>query len=327
METISIPGIAEPASRVCLGTWAIGGWMWGGADDDASVKTIRAAYDQGVTIYDTAPVYGFGHSEEVVGRAVAPFRDEVLIATKCGLGWGADERPFRDSRPDSIRREVDAALRRLGTDRIDLYQVHWPDPRVPFAETGAALDEIRQAGKIRAIGVSNFAPGEMDALATAVPLATDQPPYNLFERGIDDDVVTYADDHGIVLLAYGALCRGLLSGRMRPGTTFEGDDLRVYDPKFQQPRYGQYLAAVEALSEIARARGKSVLALAVRWVLDRGPTIALWGARTPSQLDAVGDVTGWRLTDDDMRAIDDALARTVTDPVGPEFMAPPARDA
>lgn len=327
METISIPGIAEPASRVCLGTWAIGGWMWGGADDDASVKTIRAAYDQGVTIYDTAPVYGFGHSEEVVGRAVAPFRDEVLIATKCGLGWGADERPFRDSRPDSIRREVDAALRRLGTDRIDLYQVHWPDPRVPFAETGAALDEIRQAGKIRAIGVSNFAPGEMDALATAVPLATDQPPYNLFERGIDDDVLTYADDHGIVLLAYGALCRGLLSGRMRPGTTFEGDDLRVYDPKFQQPRYGQYLAAVEALSEIARARGKSVLALAVRWVLDRGPTIALWGARTPSQLDAVGDVTGWRLTDDDMRAIDDALARTVTDPVGPEFMAPPARDA
>ena len=205
--------------------------------------------------------------------------------------------------------------------------MHWPDPRVPFAETGAVLEEIRRTGKVRAIGVSNFAPAEMDALATAAPLATDQPPYNLFERGIDDDVLPYAEDNGLVLLAYGALCRGLLSGRMRPDTTFQGDDLRVYDPKFQPPRYDRYLAAVDALSEIAAGRGKSVLALAVRWVLDRGPTIALWGARTPAQLDAVGEVFGWELTAGDMAAIDDALARTITDPVGPEFMAPPARDA
>jgi len=276
METIEIPGIPTPASRVCLGTWAMGGWMWGGTDDDASIATIRHAHELGVNVVDTAPVYGFGRSEEVVGRAIAPIRDDVVLATKCGLDWGDDQRPFRNSSPQRIRREVDDSLRRLGTDRIDLYQVHWPDPRVPFDDTGRVLDGLRREGKILAIGVSNYAPAEMDALRDVAPLATVQPPYNLFERGIEGDVLPYAARHGVVVLAYGALCRGLLSGRMTAGTTFDGDDLRRYDPKFQQPRYAQYLAAVDALAELARERfDTTVLALAVRWVLDQGPTVAL----------------------------------------------------
>jgi aryl-alcohol dehydrogenase-like predicted oxidoreductase len=153
-----------------------------------------------------------------------------------------------------------------------------------------------------------------------------QPPYNLFERAIERDVLPYAMHHGLTVLAYGALCRGLLSGWMREGTTFVGDDLRRSDPKFQPPRFAQYLAAVRALERYARERhGKSVLALAVRWILDQGPTVALWGARRPEQLDGIDAAFGWRLDAEDLRRIDGLLAEHITDPVGPEFMAPPAR--
>lgn len=166
----------------------------------------------------------------------------------------------------------------------------------------------------------------MDAFRTAAPLASVQPPYNLFERAIEADVLPYARDKGLVVLGYGALCRGLLSGRMTGGTTFEGDDLRKSDPKFKAPRFAQYLAAVEALKALAQERyGKSVLALAIRWVLDQGPTVALWGARRPDQLDGIDDAFGWSLTSQDLHDIDTLLAEHITDPVGPEFMAPPTR--
>jgi aryl-alcohol dehydrogenase-like predicted oxidoreductase len=154
-----------------------------------------------------------------------------------------------------------------------------------------------------------------------------QPPYNLFEREIEKDALPYAEQHGLTVLAYGALCRGLLSGRMRSDTRFAGDDLRQTDPKFQPRRYRQYLDAVAALDRLARERyGKNVLALAVRWILDQGPTIALWGARRPDQLSPIDDVLGWSLDDDARADIDRILAKAITDPVGPEFMAPPARE-
>jgi len=326
IETITIPDIPTPVSRVCLGTWAVGGWMWGGTDDEASIATIRRALDLGINFVDTAPVYGFGHAEELVGRALEGRRDDVVIATKAGINWGDDHRPFRDSRPDRIRREVEDSLRRLRTDRIDLYQVHWPDPLVPFEETGAVLEELRAAGTIVAIGVSNFAPDQLERLTSAAPVRTIQPPYNLFERGVETDILPDAARRDMVVLAYGALCRGLLSGRMRAGTTFGGDDLRRHDPKFREPRYAAYLAAVDELQTFARERhDRSVLALAVRWVLDRGRTVALWGARNPGQLDGVDEVFGWTLSSEDMAEIDAILTRTVSDPVGPEFMAPPTR--
>lgn len=327
METIEIRGVPQPASRIGLGTWAMGGWMWGGTDDAAAVAAIRRAHELGVTLIDTAPVYGFGHAEEVVGRAIAPIRDDLVIATKCGLTWDDAGRVTRDASPARIRREVHDSLRRLGTDRIDVYQVHWPDAAVPFDDTARALDDLRREGTILAIGVSNFAPDQMDALQAISPLATVQPPYNLFERGVEADVLPYAARHELVVLAYGALCRGLLSGRMGADTTFQGDDLRQADPKFRPPRYEQYLRAVDALAALARERhATSVLALAVRWVLDAAPAVALWGARRPDQLEAIGDVTGWRLSGADMAEIDAILDRTITDPVGPEFMAPPVRE-
>ncbi|OUI95024.1 general stress protein [Acetobacter indonesiensis] len=324
-DMLTIPGIAKPASRIALGTWAIGGSMWGGPDDENAARTIDKALDLGINVIDTAPVYGFGHSEEVIGRALEGKRGRVILATKVALNW-QDGKVFRDSRPARIEQEIEDSLRRLRTDHIDLYQVHWPDPKTPLEDTARALEKLVKAGKVGALGVSNFSPAQMEEFRKFAPLATIQPPYNLFEREIEKDVLPYAVQNNLVVLAYGPLCRGLLSGRMTADRKFGGDDLRNSDPKFQQPRFGQYLQAVEDLKAIADKHGKSMLALAIRWVLDRGPTIALWGARKPEQISGVDDAFGWTLDDADMKAIDAILTSDITDPVGPEFMAPPARD-
>jgi aryl-alcohol dehydrogenase-like predicted oxidoreductase len=325
MEEIAIGASGVKTSRIGLGTWAIGGWMWGGTDEAQSIATIRSAVERGVTLIDTAPVYGFGRSEEIVGKALAEggLRNKVQIATKVGLGW-KDGRIFRDSSAARIRREVEDSLRRLRTDVVDLYQVHWPDLETPFVETARTLEDLRREGKIRAIGVSNYSPAQMDAFCAGAKLEAVQPPYNLFEREIEADVLPYAKRTGLAVLSYGALCRGLLSGRMTAKTTFEGDDLRKVDPKFQGERFRQYLAAVDELKKLARDRfGKSVLALAARWVLDQGPTIALWGARHPDQLAPVGDIEGWHIDEASGQEIDAILKRCIVDPVSPEFMAPP----
>ena len=327
MEYATIPGTDMQASRVALGTWAMGGWMWGGTDEAESVRTIHAALDAGVTIIDTAPVYGFGRSEEIVGKAVAEYGGQrPLLATKAALEWTDDGRVVRNSTPERIRAEVEDSLRRLRAERIDVYQVHWPDERVPFEDTAAEMLRLKDQGKVGAIGVSNYSPAQMDAFAAAAPLATAQPPYNLFERGIEADILPYCLDKGIATLTYGALCRGLLSGRMRPDTAFTGDDLRRVDPKFQAPRFERYLGAVQALDDLARGHGRTVLQLAVRFVLDKGASIALWGGRRPDQMRPLDGVFGWSLDEDDLQAIEDILAEHVPDPVGPEFMAPPHRE-
>ncbi|MCS0502723.1 aldo/keto reductase [Ancylobacter mangrovi] len=327
MEQIELGSSGIRTSRVGLGTWAIGGWMWGGSDEAEAIATIRSAVERGVTLIDTAPVYGFGRSEEIVGKALAEggLRDKAQIATKAGLAW-KDGKVWRDSRPERLRLELEDSLRRLRTETIDLYQVHWPDLETPFEETARVLEAMRAEGKIRAIGVSNYSPAQMDAFRAEARLDTVQPPYNLFEREIEADVLPYAARSALTVLSYGALCRGLLSGRMDSGTRFEGDDLRKVDPKFRGERFAHYLAAVEELKTLARERyGRSVLALAVRWVLDQGPTIALWGARHPHQLDPAGEVEGWTLDDEAKRAIDAILARHVPGPIAPTFMAPPTK--
>jgi aryl-alcohol dehydrogenase-like predicted oxidoreductase len=330
MEFINIHGTSIRASRIALGTWAIGGWMWGGSDEREAIKTIHAALDRGINLIDTAPVYGFGHSEEIVGKALAMDgrRKRALIATKTGLDW-KDGKPFRNARKARIVEEVENSLRRLQTDVIDLYQVHWPDPNTPIAEVAEAMGALHRAGKIRAIGVSNFSPAEMDEFQKVAPLHTAQPPYNLFERAIDRDVLPYCRDRDIAVLAYGSLCRGLLSGRMSEASQFTGDDLRKNDPKFQAPRFAQYLAAVEKLDRVATERfGRRVIHLAARWVLDRNKmNIALWGARRADQLLPIGNVLGWQIDSQVMAEIDQILRETVKDPVGPEFMAPPDRVA
>ena len=192
MEFRTIPETSLTVSRVGLGTWAIGGWMWGGTDDDDSVKTIHAAVERGINLIDTAPAYGFGHSEEIVGRAIAErsLRSRVVIATKTGLEW-KDGKVFRNASRDRILREVTNSLRRLRTDYIDIYQVHWPDPLVPIEETAEAIQSLFDRGKIRAIGVSNFSVAQIERFRRVAQLHVVQPPYNLFEREIENELLPY----------------------------------------------------------------------------------------------------------------------------------------
>ena len=326
MEHAAIPDVPVPASRVGLGTWAMGGVQWGGADDPESVRTIHAALDLGVTLIDTAPAYGFGHSEEVVGTALSQRggREGVIVATKCGLE-PRGETVVRNSTRQHIFAEIEQSLRRLRTEYIDLYQVHWPDLFTPFEETAAALLDLQRAGKVRAIGVSNYSIEAMERFRRVAPHASAQPPLNLFEQDALRDLIPWCQANGVATLTYGALCRGLLTGDIDQNTRFEGDDLRKTDPKFQPPRFSQYIQAVQQLDRFAEDRfGKSVLPLAVRWVLDQpGVSVALWGARHPGELLPLHDVMGWKLDSDALAEIRGIVAGTVHDPVGPEFMAPP----
>jgi aryl-alcohol dehydrogenase-like predicted oxidoreductase len=327
MEFATIAGTTLRASCIGLGTWAIGGASWGGTDEGEAIRTIYAALDKGINLIDTAPIYGFGRAEEIVGKALADSgrREQVIIATKVGLEWNARQQIFRNSSPARIRREVEDSLRRLRTDVIDLCQVHWPDPNTPMEKTAQALSDLQRQGTVRAIGVSNYTIDRMDAFRRAAPLHTVQPPYNLFERQIEDDVLPYCRRHHLTTVTYGALCRGLLSGRMKPDTRFARDDIRRVDPKFQAPRYAQYLKAVDRLENLAQERyDKHVIDLAVRWLLDQPDVgIALWGARRPDQLDAVDGAFGWTIDAQTTRAVDTILTEEIGAAIGPEFMAPP----
>jgi aryl-alcohol dehydrogenase-like predicted oxidoreductase len=324
-EFVDIPDTHLIVSRVALGTWAMGGWMWGGSDQRDSIATIHAALNQGINLIDTAPVYGFGVSEEIVGAALDGVRTQAVIATKTGLEW-RDGKVYRNATRARIMQEVDDSLRRLRTDYIDIYQVHWPDPLVPVEETAEAMRSLFEQGKIRAIGVSNFSVAQMERFRQVAPLHVLQSPYNLFERDIEAAVLPYCRANNILTLGYGALCRGLLSGRMRADTTFEGDDLRRIDPKFQLPRFAQYLDAVQQLDELAQHRfHRRVIHLAVRWMLDQGIGVALWGGRHPDQVEAAFGVAGWSLNAAHRELIEHIVNAAVLDPVGPEFMAPPQR--
>ncbi len=326
MEFTQVSNLEFNISRVTLGTWAIGGWMWGGSDDRLAVDTVIEALDKGVTTIDTAPVYGFGKSEELVGQAVQEYgdRDKIQLATKFGLEWDDDGNIQRNSTRERILKEVDDSLRRLQTDYVDIYQVHWPDLDTDLAETAETLQGLLEEGKIRAIGVSNFSPEQMDEFQKAAPIHVCQPPYNLFERGIENDIIPYCKENEITLLTYGALCRGLLSGKMSKDRTFnEGDMRRNADPKFQGETFENHLQAVDKLQQYAGKHfSKDVIHLAVRWILDKGIDSAIWGARKPEQV-TFEEVFGWKLTDQQLREIEEIVEDTVENPVSPAFMAPP----
>src|SRR5205085_12469475 len=215
LEYAAVPGTSLRISRVGLGTWAIGGWMWGGTDEREAIDTIHAAVDHGITLIDTAPAYGFGRSEEIVGKALAvrDLRERVIIASKVGLDW-RDGKVFRNATRERIMREIDDSLRRLRTDVIDIYQVHWPDPLVRIEETAATMRLLYEQGKIRAIGVSNFSVPQIEAFRAVAPVHVLQSPYNLFERGIEAELLPYCRANHIAVLGYGALCRGLFTGKI-----------------------------------------------------------------------------------------------------------------
>lgn len=329
MEHTTIAATDLTPSRIGLGTWAIGGDLWGGTDEADAIRTIHAALDLGINLIDTAPAYGAGRAERIVGKVLAERggRDDLVIATKAGL-CPFDGGVVRDSRPERIIRELRASLDRLGTDRVDIYHVHWPDPCVPIEATAEAMYRLHRNGLVRAVGVSNYLPEQMELFRQAAPLHACQPPYNLFERAAEEEILPYSRKRGMTTLTYGVLCRGLLSGRMRPDTRFAHDDLRRIDPKFRSPRFPRYLRAVELLDRLARQRfGRRAIHLAVRWALDTpGVDCVLWGMRRPEHADPMGAVLGWSLDAGDRRDIVRLIGSSVRDPIGPDFMAPPARD-
>lgn len=314
-------------SVIGLGTWVIGGWMWSGAEDGESLATIRLAFDLGINLIDTAPVYGYGRSEELVGRAVAESgqREKLILATKVGLEWNDEKtRIWRNSSRSRVLREVDESLRRLRTDYVDIYQVHWPDSGTPFEETMEALLELRRQSKIRFIGLSNFDVAQIERCRAVGSVHVLQPPYNLFERGTEETVLPYCRDHRIGTLIYGPLCRGLLSGKYWGDERFERGDIREMDPKFKGERFRKYVACVDRLRAVANRHQKTVGQLAIRWCLDRpGVTVALCGARRPDQIEENAGAAGWSLPPAEMQEVERVVYQTTDVPIGPEFMGPP----
>jgi methylglyoxal reductase len=294
MTTRAIGASGIGTSSVGLGTWAIGGWMWGGTDEDAAVAAIRASLDAGVNLIDTAPAYGMGRSEEIVGAAIAGRRDEVTLVTKCGLVWHTDKgRHFfdQDGKPvhrhlgrESIRHEIDESLRRLRTDRIDLYITHWQDPTTPVAETMGALEELKREGKIRAIGASNLGLADLDAYLAVGGLDAVQEQYSMVHRDIEQSLLPICIANRVSVLSYSSLALGLLTGKIGPERRFNGDDLRIADPRFSVANREKVAAFVREIAAIAEAHDASTAQIVIAWTLARpGIDFSLCGARNAGQ--------------------------------------------
>jgi aryl-alcohol dehydrogenase-like predicted oxidoreductase len=281
-------------SVIGLGTWAIGGWRWGGTDEAESIAAIEASIDNGVTLIDTAPAYGQGRSEEIVGRAIAGKRDKVVISTKCGIVWhtqkgvhhfDVDGKPFhRYLGRDSIFYEVEESLRRLGTDHIDHYITHWQDPTTPIAETMQALSDLKAQGKIRSIGISNASADDLNAYIAAGQLDAVQEKFNMLDRGIEQTLLPICRENGVACMSYSSLALGLLSGKIGPEREFKGDDLRKTNPRFSEENRRKIHIFAEGLEPIAKGYDLTVAQLVIAWTLAQpGITFALCGARNPAQ--------------------------------------------
>ncbi|MGO9115546.1 MAG: aldo/keto reductase [Thermoguttaceae bacterium] len=288
-------------SAIGFGAWVTGGWMWGGADDKQSIAAIHAALDQGINLIDTAPIYGYGHSEQVVGQAVRDRRDRVVLATKCGMIWdreegtlffyadnqgatlrAVDKKIYKDLRPASIREEVERSLRNLQTDRIDLLQTHWQDPSTPLADTVAELQRLKQEGKIRAIGVSNCALEELNAYG---PIDSDQEKYSMLDRNLEENgILRWCRENNVSVLAYSPLANGLLTGKLQPDRQYNPGDLRKANPRFRPESVERINGLLQQLQPIADRCDATIGQLVIAWTAGQpGITCVLCGARNALQ--------------------------------------------
>jgi len=304
-------------SRICLGTWEAGG-DWGSVDENQFINAIRAAREEGINFFDTAQAYGFGASERLLGKALADDvrsrRDEIVIATKGGLRMQGD-RLVRDASPAWLRAGVESSLKALGTDYIDLYQVHWPDPATPISETATALGALVREGKIRFVGVSNFDVAQMAEFGKTRKLDALQPPYHVFRRDVEREILPYCKAHGIGVLIYGPLAHGLLSGATNENTTFAPDDWRSKSPVFRGEEFAKNLRVVSALKAFAVKRGISLAQLAIAWTLaNPAVDVAIVGVRNPKHVGELARASHIALAPEDLREIDTILAPAV--PVG-----------
>jgi len=301
------------ASVVGLGTWALGGWMWGGTDETEAEATLRTALDCGVNLIDTAPAYGMGRSEEIVGKALRGRRDKALIATKCGLVWdqakgdyffdsdedsirsGGKLKVYRYLGKESLRRELENSLRRLQTDYVDLYQTHWQDSTTPIAETMEELLKMKKEGKIRAIGCSNATPAQMDEYRELGPLDSTQELYNMLDRQQEQTTLPYCAKHNVAFLSYSSLAQGLLTGKVGPERVFPEGDQRHNNPRFSQESRAKISQMLKRIQPVADKHHLTLGQLATLWTFSQpGCTHTLVGARSPAQMRenaAIGHVT------------------------------------
>lgn len=301
-------------TRIGLGTWAIGGgnWKfgWGPQDDADSIATIHRALDLGINWIDTAPAYGLGHCEEVVGRALKGLKLRPIVAAKCGRCWDEQRQLFPRLKKESVQAEVEASLRRLGVEVIDLYQIHWPQPDEDIEEAwGVVADQIR-AGKIRYGGVSNFSVAQLKRIQPIHPIASLQPPYSLLARGVESELLPYCAANGIGVVAYSPMQKGLLTGKITRAWVEQlpAEDHRRNDVQFHEPRLSANLALVEGLQKIATHHGHTTAHAAIAWVLRHSEvTAAIVGARRPSQIEETVAAGNWQLSSDDLREIDRLL--------------------
>ena len=306
-------------TEIGLGAWAIGGswaWGWGEQDDRESIDTIHRSLELGINWIDTAAVYGLGHAEEVLARAIAERRWEVFIATKCGLVWDDRGRVRNNNRPESIRKECENSLRRLNAEIIDLYQIHWPDPNVPVEESWGEMTRLQEEGKVRFIGVSNFGVDLLERCQAIHPVQSLQPPYNMVHRDVEKEILPWCKEHQVGVVAYSPLQSGLLTGKFTRDFlhTLAEDDWRrkQHHPMFTEPMYSKVLDFVDSIRPIAEKYDKTVAQLAIAWVLMHpAVTSAIVGARKPSQIEQNVGGAGWSISQEDMNAIDEFYQQTV----------------
>jgi len=299
-----------------LGTWAIGGggwqWGWGPQDDAESIAALQRGLDLGINWIDTAAAYGLGRAEEVVGRAIAGRRGEVIVATKCGLVWdeGSTE-VYGRLTAESIRAECEASLRRLNVDVIDLYQIHWPIDEEHLEEAWSTISDLIQEGKVRYAGVSNFSVAQLKRIQPLHPLASLQPPYSMLERGVEEELLPYCAANDIGLVVYSPMQTGLLTGKYtkeRIASLPDEDWRKDRNPHFQEPALSANLALVEKLRPIAERNGRTLAQLAIAWVLRRPEvTAAIVGSRRPSQIEGTAPAGDWVLSAEDIAEIDALL--------------------
>ncbi len=312
MKTRQLGKDGPQLTIIGLGTWAIGGpwdWGWGPQKDEDSIAAIRESLEQGINWIDTAPVYGLGHAEEVVARALEGYkREEVFIATKCGLVWDDRGRVDRNLHPESIRREIEASLKRLKTDYVDLYQHHWPDQKTPVEESWAVMVRLQEEGKVRYIGVCNYDVPLLKRCSTIAPVQSLQPPYSMVKRDIEKEILPYCHEHQIGVVAYSPLQTGLLTGKVSK-ERLAPDDWRHKSEFFKEPKYSRVQKLVEQLRPIAERKNITLAQLAIAWVVSQtGVTSAIVGARNAQQARENAAAAEVELTPADLQEIDALLA-------------------
>ncbi len=319
MSYIKLGNSDLEVSEICFGAWAIGGWLWGGTDEAAASRALDAAIDRGITSIDTAAVYGFGLSEEIVGKAVKGKREKVQILTKYGLKWDDTRGEFyfatkrNDGTPanihiyaskESIIRECEDSLRRLNTDYIDLYQQHWPDQVTPVEESMEALEQLIKQGKVRAAGGSNYSAEDMARAHRVVPQASNQIPYSMVKRGIEDDIVPFCIDHDIGILVYSPMQRGILSGKIKTGHAFRPGDSRPDTPYYKTENIRRINEFLDKIKPVAEGKGVSLAQLVIRWTLQRpGISAVLVGIRNEAQLKENAVAMDFSLSQEEMDII------------------------